>query len=243
MGTVSLDTLTISSLGMKDIFFVKSDSSGNFLWAKSYGSSGEDLGYDIDVVDNDMIYFCGSFTGNSTFGSETVTSNGANDLFVACSNNSGNIYWLKHNGGVGDDFARSVKGISKTTCFVGGGYSSLVAFDNFNYLSNGNLDFFLGKIIAPVPFVPQLEKRNSFAVYPNPTSVGNNIVVDINAGIQEVILMELIDRMGAVVIKQTNSVVGSPIQFSVPLISNGLYFLKISLKNDMPLMGKIMIEN
>ncbi|MBP7118409.1 MAG: PKD domain-containing protein, partial [Candidatus Cloacimonetes bacterium] len=66
-----------------DIFITKSDPNGNWLWVKHAGGTDYDYGHDIATDANGNSYVVGSFNGNASFNSTTLTSNGFEDIFVA----------------------------------------------------------------------------------------------------------------------------------------------------------------
>ncbi|MDA3863581.1 MAG: hypothetical protein PF689_06890 [Deltaproteobacteria bacterium] len=53
--------------GQSDIFILKTDSSGNVLWSKNWGNSGNDNGSSLAINQNDTIHFSGTFE-NELFG-------------------------------------------------------------------------------------------------------------------------------------------------------------------------------
>ncbi|MCA6364966.1 MAG: T9SS type A sorting domain-containing protein [Bacteroidetes bacterium] len=71
---IGSDTLTAFSAFYPDIFLTKHDSSGNLIWAKSFGESGYDRSFDIAVDSDNNVYICGIFDSPSlTFGAFTLT--------------------------------------------------------------------------------------------------------------------------------------------------------------------------
>jgi hypothetical protein len=77
-----------NSLDNVDIFVAKYNSSGDLLWAKKAGGSGQDRGYGIAVDGSGDSYVTGDFLGSATFGAgeaneTTLNSSGSGDIFVA----------------------------------------------------------------------------------------------------------------------------------------------------------------
>ena len=79
-GTVDFDpestSFNMTSNGYQDIFILKLDNDGNFVWAKQMGSAiNYDAGFDIEVDDDRNIYTTGHFWGTVDFDPEIgVTS-------------------------------------------------------------------------------------------------------------------------------------------------------------------------
>ena len=82
--TCGTTTLTNAIAGTDDIFVLKYDVSGNALWAKSVGASGNQIGYGVSPDINGNVFVTGSIGSNPvSFGPTTLTSAGMDDIFVA----------------------------------------------------------------------------------------------------------------------------------------------------------------
>ena len=68
------------------------DASGNFLWAKSIGGSGDDIGFSIGVDESGNIFTNGVFSETTDFdpnaGTTNLSSAGQSDIFVQKMNQS-----------------------------------------------------------------------------------------------------------------------------------------------------------
>lgn len=88
-----IDTSTLISSGLNDIFISKLDSSGNFLWTKAMGSSGADRGQAIAVDKSGNVYGTGYFSGTADFDPSVsllnLTSSGGKDVFISKLNPDG----------------------------------------------------------------------------------------------------------------------------------------------------------
>ncbi|MGV9011832.1 MAG: HYR domain-containing protein [Flavobacteriales bacterium] len=110
-----------------DGYLVKQDLSGNVQWQVVLGAAGSDAitGVCTDVLGNVYVtgYFSGSnasFTG-ATGSSQTMSSSGGEDIFVAGYNGSGALLWKINTGGSGNDRASSIC-YANGQLFVGGFY-------------------------------------------------------------------------------------------------------------------------
>lgn len=86
-------TRTISALGYEDMFIAKYDGDGNYIWAKSIGSSNTENGVGLHVVNN-ILYVTGSFIGTSLDvdpgpASYAVTGTGSFSSFLVTLDTSG----------------------------------------------------------------------------------------------------------------------------------------------------------
>src|SRR3990172_2949815 len=112
-GTADFDPgagTAILSAGSQNIFFAKYDFNGNYLWAKSIGSStssGVGISISLDISGNAFI--TGSFASTTDFDPGTGTANLTPtggifiDIFFAKYDNNGNYIWAKSIGSSGPD--------------------------------------------------------------------------------------------------------------------------------------------
>ena len=74
-----------TSAGQSDIFVLKLNSVGNFLWARAMGGTTFDTGKDIALDASDNVYTTGLFAGTADFDPgesvENLASAGSNDIF------------------------------------------------------------------------------------------------------------------------------------------------------------------
>ncbi|HVD97385.1 MAG TPA: RHS repeat-associated core domain-containing protein [Cytophagaceae bacterium] len=86
-GTVTFGSLSsLTSAGGFDIFLAKYNDSGTALFSIKAGSTSDDQGQDIIVDVNNRMFLAGTYQGTATFGSNSKTSAGSQDLFFACLN-------------------------------------------------------------------------------------------------------------------------------------------------------------
>ena len=85
--------LTSNSLGYTDIFILKLNPSGDFLWAKNMGSAADDNGNGIAVDVSGNVYFTGTFQGTADLdpsdGVKNFVSTGGRDIFISKLNSAG----------------------------------------------------------------------------------------------------------------------------------------------------------
>ena len=145
----------LSSNGNKDIFLVKLDGSGNFIWARSLGGSSFDYGNALAKDGAGNIYLTGSFTevmdfnpGSGTFIS---TSGGNRDIYVLKLADDGGFYWAKTLGGIQGDIGYSIDLDKKGNVYVVGSFMDIVDFDPgsgvYELGSIGDADVFIQKYV------------------------------------------------------------------------------------------------
>lgn len=112
-GTVDFGAGPVTSAGGTDIYVLKLDTLGNFVWLKTYGDGADQSVSDVATDATNAIVLGGSFAGTVDFGGTQHTANGV-DLFVAKLDASGNLVWSKRDGGPGteviDDVAVDASG-------------------------------------------------------------------------------------------------------------------------------------
>lgn len=117
-----------SSLGAggQDMWLVKTDSSGNPSWNRTYGGTNYDVAYSL-IQTNDGGYALGGYTGS--FGA------GYDDVWLVKTDGAGNMLWNKTYGGANFDEAYSLVQTKD------GGY----ALAGYTYSSSGDTNSYLIK--------------------------------------------------------------------------------------------------
>ncbi len=81
-----------------DIFLAKLSPAGTCLWSKSFGSSGDDYGFGVDVDAANNVLLTGAFTGRVSFGGVALyssNSTSASSTFVAKYAPNGTYLWSR----------------------------------------------------------------------------------------------------------------------------------------------------
>lgn len=104
----------VAETGGHDVFVVKLNSSGGFVWARRFGGpSGSDTGESVALDDAGNVHITGVFRGTVDFdpdpgATRNLVSAGSGDAFVMKLNPSGNLVWASRFGGVDSDIGQSV---------------------------------------------------------------------------------------------------------------------------------------
>ncbi|MCK6639340.1 MAG: SBBP repeat-containing protein [Bacteroidia bacterium] len=165
-GTVDFDpgpgTFNLTSAGSNDIYVSKMDATGNFVWAVSFGGTGNDRVYAIATDGLGNVYTSGTFVGTVDFDPGAGTFNLTSDLssidvFVSKLDASGNLIWAKAFGGTGDDRSYSMAADATGNLYTTGYFQGTVDFDpgagSFNITSLGVADIFVTKLNASGNFI------------------------------------------------------------------------------------------
>ncbi|MBE7509216.1 MAG: SBBP repeat-containing protein [Bacteroidia bacterium] len=144
------------SFGYRDVFVVKLDASGNFIWAKQMGGVDIEYGYDIVVDSMGNVYVAGTFGGTADFdpgvGVYNLTVTGViNDYFILKLDASGNFVWVKQFGG--GPYYNSVINLGVDAfgnVYSAGAFKGTISFDPgaglYNLTSAGDNDMFISKL-------------------------------------------------------------------------------------------------
>lgn len=123
----------LPSNGYDDIFILKLDTSGNFVWAKRFGGekwAGAPL-MSLDFKGN--IYLSGYFTDKADLdpgmGTYYLTSAGETDIFISKLDPSGNFIWAKQIGGSSYDNGRSIQTDKAGNVYLTGKFEKTVDLD------------------------------------------------------------------------------------------------------------------
>ena len=74
----------LAPVGGVDIFVAKFDSTGTYLWAKRFGSTGDEYAYSVAVDSTGNVFLTGLFQGTFNFGgTNLVSTSGGIDTYVA----------------------------------------------------------------------------------------------------------------------------------------------------------------
>ncbi len=135
---------TENSRGGTDIWIVKIDDSGNIMWQKTYGGSGEDSMFSIKQT-SDGGYIVGAASDSNISGDKTENSRGGLDYWILKLNSSGEIVWQKTYGGAQPEFYAYVVQTTDGGYFVGGYSESDVSGDKTDP-TKGQRDFWVLKL-------------------------------------------------------------------------------------------------
>ncbi len=151
----------LTSAGGDDLFILKLDNSGNFLWANSSGGISSDWGTAITIDASGNVITTGRFQGTIDFdpsaGVSNLTSVGADkDVFVSKLDASGNFLWAKSVGDAGYDIAYAIATDATGNIYATGTFSGTVDFNpgtGSNPLTSNGIDVFILKLDAAGNFV------------------------------------------------------------------------------------------
>jgi hypothetical protein len=150
-------TSNLSSAGTYDVFVLKLDASGNFVWTRNMGGTSADIARDIAVDASGNVYTTGIFGGTADFdpGAATfnLTSSGGDDIFISKLDAAGNFVWAGSMGGSSQfDRGTSLVLDASGNIYLAGNFEGTADFDPGAGVSNltatGGTDIFIARLNA-----------------------------------------------------------------------------------------------
>lgn len=143
-----------STVGDQDIFILKLDANGDYLWAYDFGEAASDIGTYITCDAQSNIYTTGIFGDSADFnpqpGLHKVGTVGLDDIFILKLEADGDFVFVRSIGGSDNDYVRSIAVDNSQSIYITGNFRSTVDFDPgidvSNLSSSGDHDAFVMKL-------------------------------------------------------------------------------------------------
>ena len=155
MGTRIFDpngsAVSLTSAGYNDVYILRYNSSGGFMWAKRFGSGPQHESCNAIVLNSTgTLWMTGLFGSTCDFdpgaGVVNKTASGTRDMYVLSLNSSGTYQWVVTFGGTGDESQLSLMQ-SQFDLILTGSFTGTVDFNPgagiANQVSAGGKDIFI----------------------------------------------------------------------------------------------------
>ncbi|MBL4754533.1 MAG: T9SS type A sorting domain-containing protein [Flavobacteriales bacterium] len=165
VNTVDFDpsgaTFDITETGGREIFILKLDANGNFVWAKSIEGTTWNFATTVYVDASDNVIVMGSFSGDADFDPGVAVFNmsvvGVFDPFILKLDAQGDFMWVNFIQATTNKGATAITTDPSGSIYIAGHFQSTVDFDPgtgiFNMTSAGSQDIFIQKVDANGVFV------------------------------------------------------------------------------------------
>ncbi|MHA2675518.1 MAG: choice-of-anchor Q domain-containing protein [bacterium JZ-2024 1] len=197
--------------GRRDLWILKLDGSGNVVWQKTYGGTGDEWAESIQQTADGGFIVAGS---TESFGA------GNADFWVLKLDGSGNVVWQKTYGGTSHDFGYTIQQTADGGFIVAGSTESFGA---------GIVDFWALKLDGSGHIVWQKTyggASDEYAYAIQQTADGGYIVAGYTGSFTfEDFLVLKLDSLGNLVWQKTYGVPGSDFAYSVQQIADGGYIV------------------
>lgn len=145
VSNITIGSTVLTETGSGGFFLAKYSPSGTVLSAKKMNVS-----ISVMITDNTgNLYISGAYNGTQVFGSDTLSSLGYSDLYLAKCDPSGSFLWARSAGGVtnGEYPGSMILDNTGNIYLTGEFYSDTIHFDSVSIANEGNSDsdFFIVK--------------------------------------------------------------------------------------------------
>jgi hypothetical protein len=126
-------TANLTAVNPSDLFVLKLDSDGNFLWVAGVAGEVRDFGRFMTIDASGNMYLTAGFQGTVDFdpgaGTSNLTSAGDSDVFIWKLDGAGNFLWAHALGSTNDDDGLSLDVDGAGNLVVAGSFQGTVDFD------------------------------------------------------------------------------------------------------------------
>ncbi|PCH91325.1 MAG: hypothetical protein COB85_09225, partial [Bacteroidetes bacterium] len=177
-GTVTFDTITLTSLGLTDIYLAKYDSSGSIQWVRRSGAPGDEEGMAVASDASGSAYItgrcCGSGSDSTTFDTITINHTGTSyNAFVAKYDSSGNIQWADIILGNHHELSQGIAVDTSNEVYIAGNFKgTILPFADTVLSTSGYNDAFVAKYGASG--TQEWIQRGTGSSYDYATAVGTD---------------------------------------------------------------------
>jgi hypothetical protein len=127
----------LTDQGNGDVYILKLDPLGNFVWARTLGGTDNDFSNSVTIDKLGNVYTVGTFAGTAdldptssgTFTAMTSGSAGSPDIFISKIDNNGNFVWSKNIGSSNSEYATSVQVDTLGNVYTSGHFIGTVDFN------------------------------------------------------------------------------------------------------------------
>lgn len=149
-GAAQFGSTSVTGTGLRS-YVARYASSGTLDWVKVFPAN------EARAVawSSGGVYVSGNFLGTLPIGTNSVTSVGTLDVFLARLNGAGDSEWVRSFGGAGLDHSYAVVRDSGPGCLVGGRFTDVVAFDGNSVTNGGVGDAYIARL-SPTPLLTQV---------------------------------------------------------------------------------------
>ncbi|HKJ80734.1 MAG TPA: T9SS type A sorting domain-containing protein [Ignavibacteriaceae bacterium] len=224
-GYIIVGETTFNGNGGYDVWLIKTNTTGDTLWTKTFGGSADDYGYSVEQTSDDGYIICGY---TESFGS------GYFDGWLIRTDSNGDTLWTKTIGGANPDFCYSV---CQT---IDEGY--IITGYTTSYGLGAN-KIWLIKVAADPTAIDETGERviNDYQLYqnyPNPFnpttkikySIPNIVETHSYASVQ-LKVYDILGREIAILVNEKQKSGYYEVKWDASSQSSGVYFYRITVEN------------
>lgn len=215
-GSTSSNDINVNGYhGSADIWVVRTDDSGNFIWQSCLGGTEAEVAFKI-ISSRNNYYVVGY---SASINGDLSMNNGHDDLWIVQLDSIGNISWQQSYGGSLADGAFDITMENDSVIVIVGASSS----NDFDVTNNPGGDIWLLKFKLDFPTdVQENNFKNSIVISPNP-SYGTVIIYAPNNSISSKIIIT--DAFGKTIyFSENNKIINGKINLSLD-VPSGVYLI------------------
>jgi len=219
-----------------DIFILRLNSSGEYVWAKRMGGPTEDYGASISVDQGGNVICSGAFTSAADFDPDStatfIISNPSNyysDIFVAGLDNSGNFLWAKSAAGNLLEWVNGMSLDQTGNIFITGAFTSQqLMFDSAALINTatGAHDILVAKLDNSLINNLSDHQNSSFIIFPDPAEDYFRIISN-----TKIEMVNVFNSIGQVLLSSCPLSGATELKFNVPELQTGIYFVQLQTSN------------
>jgi hypothetical protein len=141
----SLGPAALPSFGQADIFVAKLDPMGKVIWAKGFGSTGNDYATGVAVDAQGDVVVTGSVAGNVDFGGGPLAGSGQDDIFLLKLDTTGKLVWAKVVGSAQEDQGYAVAIDAAGDIFTAGSFEGTIDLGGGTLTTAGSTDLYVAR--------------------------------------------------------------------------------------------------
>lgn len=145
-GTASFGTTSLNLVDGSDAYVARIGPTGEWEWATSAGGPNAEIAQSVSALPGEGAIVTGFFTGTMSFGSDVLTANVGNDVFVAKISQAGAWEWATKGGGLNATVSQSVAVLPDGGALVAGYFFGSAVFGGTTLTSAGVDDAFVARI-------------------------------------------------------------------------------------------------
>jgi hypothetical protein len=145
LDTAQFGVKTLVASGGTDVFLVKYTAEGEALWSVRMGASDDEYVQKIISDDEGNVVVVGYFYGTTQIGTDSYTTYGSQDLFVAKYNAGGDFLWSFRVGGPMADYLTGLAADQDENFIISGNFYDEITIGDTTLLSLSSSDIFLAK--------------------------------------------------------------------------------------------------
>ncbi|RFN59558.1 T9SS type A sorting domain-containing protein [Marixanthomonas ophiurae] len=180
---------TENSRGGKDFWILKLNNTGDIIWQRTIGGSGDDNLTSLSKT-NDGGYLIGGSSNSPISGEKTENSKGGSDYWIIKLDESGSILWQKTIGGTENDTSRTLKQTDDGGYIVYGSSYSGISGDR-TVSNNGDPDLWILKLQPDL----SISWQNSYNYIPTFSHHASNLEITDNG---DYIFSSTLDSFGQI---------------------------------------------